>query len=220
MNFKIIIYRLLFLVSQFIGEIGVAFSQEARVTTFKHIMRWQDESSFPNYFPPHGVLDSINGGIQKYLMRQYNVSRVSFPDKDDYTIITGFGTNYTITEKERKSGKIESSNGQKLVIEMNWITEVTTLTITGDTKTKIVVPLVGQLYNDSALAGNFIFDKQKLSKNKRIISSSGSNIGDPSPKNEEKVEWYPIFMKKVATPDEIASALGILVCLFLGIGNM
>lgn len=479
MNFKIWIYRLLILASIFMLKITITYSQEARVITFKHTLRWLDESSFPNYFLLSGIRDSINGEIQRDLIRQYNVSNVSFPDKVDYKIITGFGkpknssseskhsagydveiysvltratagyavfwsvnllirkegkiilekeakheiensntgaymtsvrwlspyefqkilgglikealglggefkekiivgriedkekeigmwfpessryilkkngswlhsgnfsaqlvnekdtimqfgyknkvdlnlgkvslkpilanlfteltrieTSYTIIEKERKSGKLEFSNGQKMIIELNWIEKITTSTITGETERTISVPLVGQLYGDSTLAGSFIyenisktlvsketkekfnwvsgaytensfgtvvihriigtfnnkpftaeynelfgfieiktdnqtlsamvfqncnpknlqsFDKQKLSKNKLTISESGGNIGNPSLDKEEKVEWYPIFIKKGATPEDMVTGLGILVCLFFGIGNM
>ena len=479
MNLKILIYRLLILFSLFMFSISFSFSQEARVSTFKHTLRWLDESNFPNYFLLSDLRDSINGDIQRALIRQYNVSKVSLPDKVDYKIITGFGkpkntpstsnysagydieiysvltrattgfavfwsvnlvvrkdgkvmiekeakheiensntgaymtsvrwlsphefqkilgglikealglentssdkiiigrvedkekeirmwfpessryilkkngswlhsanfsaelvndqdsiiqlsyknkpdfslgkislkpvfaglftdvtglgTNYSINEMERKIGKLEFSNRKTLQIEMNWIEKITTSTRTGETLRSITVPLVGRLYNDSILAGNFIyenisktlatketkekfswvsgaytensfgtvvihkiigtfnnkpftaeynelfgfieiktdnqtlcamvfqncnpknlqsFDKQKLSKNKRTISASGTNIGTPSLKNDEKVEWYPYFVKNGATPDEITTGLGILVCLFFGIGNM
>jgi hypothetical protein len=220
---------------------------------------------------------------------------------DLFTEMTGIGTTYTIIEKERKRGVLEFSGGKKLLIEMDWIEEVTVSTVSGETESRISVPLIGQLYNDTILAGNFIyekisktlvssetkekfslasgtyqensfgtavihrikgnlnnkpfiaeynqlfglveiksdnqtlaamivqncnpenlqsFDKNKLSKNKRTISESGSNFGTPSLENRKKLEWYPFYVKGNATTDELQTSLGIMVCLFFGIGNM
>jgi len=221
---------------------------------------------------------------------------------DLFTGIIGLGTEYTIKEKERKRGTIQFSDGKNLTIELNWIEEVTTSNTTGEVKSRITVPLVGQIFNDTTGIGNFIyekistilssevtkekfswvsgpytensfgtamihrirgklhdkpfvaeynelfgfvevktenqtfaclifqncnpenkqsFDNSKLSKNKRIMSGTTvNNLGTPSLENEAKLEWYPIFIKKNSTSAELETGLGILVCLFFGIGNM
>ncbi|MEI6678913.1 MAG: hypothetical protein WCL21_09920 [Mariniphaga sp.] len=67
------------------------FAQDARVVTFKHTIRWLNESQFPNYFLIPEVRDSINGHFKKIILLKFKVSNVSFPDKVDYRNITGFG---------------------------------------------------------------------------------------------------------------------------------
>ena len=64
------------------------------------------------------------------------------------------------------------------------------------------------------------FNKQKLSKNKIFVTGSSSNVGVPSMKKETKQEWYPLFIKKNSTPEELVNSLEILTCLFFGMGNM
>ena len=463
----------------FLFQPWVIMAQEARIITFNHTLRWLTETSFPNYFLLRDVRDTINADIQKYLVQQFNVTNVTFPDKVDYHIINGFGkpkysssesnnsagydaeiysfltrattgkavfwsvnviirkdgnivhqkevrheiensnisaymkevrwvsphefqkifgelfreaigiggdysakiivgdimekekemrqwfpgstryllkkngawlnagnfaaqmmndndtvlqfgyrnrlefkfgkislkpiladlfteltglgSTYSITEKERKRGVLEFSGGKNLQIEMNWIEEVTAFNITGETKRQITVPLVGQIYTDTTLVGNFIyekitqtlvsdqtrekfswasgpynensfgtvvihrvkgnlgnkpftaeynelfglveikrdnqtlatmivqncnpenpnsFDKMRISKNKSVISESGSNIGKPSIGKGSKPEWYPFFVKANATADDMVTGVGIMVCLFFGIGNM
>ena len=221
---------------------------------------------------------------------------------DLFTAATGIGTTYTITEKERKRGVMEFSNGKNLTIGLNWIEEITTTNTTGDVQSRITVPLIGQIFNDTILMGNFIyeeisstlasgvtkekfswvsgpymensfgtavihrikgklhdlpfvaeynelfgyveikienqtlacmifqncnpengqsFDNSRLSKNKLIKSgASVNNLAKPSLGNEDKLEWYPIFIRKNFTTTEMENGLGILACLFFGIGNM
>ncbi len=221
---------------------------------------------------------------------------------DLFTATTGIGTTYTIKEKERKRGVLEFSNGKNLMIGLNWIEEITTTNTTGEVQSRITVPLVGQIFNDTTLMGNFIyekisttlssevtkekfswvsgpytensygtavihriigklqekpfvaeynelfghvevkienqtlacmifqncnpengqsFDNSKLSKNKRVMSGANvNNVATPSLENEVKLEWYPIFIRKDFTSSEMETGLGILVCLFFGIGNM
>ena len=213
-----------------------------------------------------------------------------------FTGITRVGTTYTIKEKERKRGIIEFSNGVKLLIQLDWIEEVTSSTISDEVEVHTSVPLIGQIFIDKIPVGNFIyekitenisqgeakvkfnlvsgsytenslglavlhrvkgtlhdkkftaeynelfglseiksesetlasmvfqncnpenqqsFNKQKLSKNKIFVTTSGSSLGPSSMKKESKQEWYPLFIKKNSTPEELHSGIEILTCLFL-----
>ena len=76
-----------------------------------------------------------------------------------FTEITGIGTTYTITEKSRKKGVLEFSNGGKTVIQLNWIEDVTVSANSEEVERQITVPLVGQLYNDTAALGNFVYER-------------------------------------------------------------
>lgn len=217
-----------------------------------------------------------------------------------FTEITGLGTTYTIREKERKRGTIEFSNGLRLLIQLDWIEEITSSTISDDVEIRTTVPMMGQIFMDKTPVGNFIYEritqvissgeekikfsptsgqytenslgtavihrvtgtlsekkfsaeynelfglseikfdnetlasmifqncnpenqqsynKQRLSKNKRFITGSSSNVGTPSMKKETKQEWYLLFVKKNSTPEELATSLEILTCLFFGMGN-
>ncbi len=78
---------------------------------------------------------------------------------DMFTQTTGLGTEYTIKEKEQKRGVLEFSNGKKLEIQLNWIEEITSMTNSDEVRSHISVPLVGQLYNDTALVGSFVYEK-------------------------------------------------------------
>ena len=69
----------------------LAIAQDAQVNTFKHTIRWLNESNFPNYFQIPGIRDSVNSNIKQDLKRQFMVQNVTFPDKVEYRIITGFG---------------------------------------------------------------------------------------------------------------------------------
>ncbi|MDO9256925.1 MAG: hypothetical protein Q7U54_15500 [Bacteroidales bacterium] len=59
-----------------------------------------------------------------------------------------------------------------------------------------------------------------LSKNKRIMTSSGQNVVKPSMENEKYVEWYPVYFSANATNEAREICVETLVCLFFGIGNM
>jgi hypothetical protein len=63
-------------------------------------------------------------------------------------------------------------------------------------------------------------DKNKLSKNKRIITGSVSSIASPSLDHEKKLEWYPFYLKGNSSHNELVTAIEIMVCLFFGIGNI
>jgi hypothetical protein len=77
---------------------------------------------------------------------------------DLFTGITGLGTTYTIKEKERRRGTIEFSNGLKLLIQLDWIDEITSSTMTDGVEIHTVVPLVGQIFMDKVPIGNFIYE--------------------------------------------------------------
>jgi len=220
---------------------------------------------------------------------------------DLFSGITGMGTTYTIKEKEKKRGTIEFSNGLKLLIQLDWIEEITASTMTDGVAIHTTVPLVGQIFMDKVPIGNFIyekisqvlsqgeakekfnwvsgsyienslgtavinritgvldnrkfsaeynelfgqsdiksegetlasmifqncnpenlqsFDKQKISKNKMFVTSASSNVGTPTMNKGTKQEWYPLFIKENSKPEEIATSLEILICLFFGMGNM
>ncbi len=218
-----------------------------------------------------------------------------------FTALTGIGTEYTLKQKDHKSGVLEFSNKQQIKILLEWIEEVTYSTTSDETTSRITVPLIGQLIKDnqpqgefvyqriseiistpetkekfSLIAGNIVensygtaiqhrvkgtlndvdfaveydelfsfsdikvnnetqasmifqncnpqnsqsFNEGKLSKNKKWMTSAYSNIGKPNLKNEEKLEWYPIFIKNNANTDEMEEVCELLVCLFFAIGNM
>ena len=67
------------------------FSQEGHVVTFSHTIRWLNESNFPNYFLITEIKDSINDLINKKLTQKLGIKNVTFPEKVEYNIITGFG---------------------------------------------------------------------------------------------------------------------------------
>lgn len=76
-----------------------------------------------------------------------------------FTGITGMGTTYTIKEKEKRRGTIEFSNGLNLLIQLDWIEEITASTMTDGIEIHTVVPLVGQIFMDKVPIGNFIYEK-------------------------------------------------------------
>jgi len=93
---------------------------------------------------------------------------------DLFTGITGLGTTYTIKEKERRRGTIGFSNGLKLLIQLDWIDEITTSTTTDGVEVRTVVPLVGQILMDKVPIGNFIYEKisQVLSQGEAKVKLS------------------------------------------------
>lgn len=66
-------------------------AQEAQVTTFKHTLRWLEDSGFPNYFIDHSTRGLIWEEISETLKNHLEVEHVVLPEKVDYKIITGFG---------------------------------------------------------------------------------------------------------------------------------
>lgn len=218
-----------------------------------------------------------------------------------FTGLTGIGIEYTLKQKDHKSGELEFSNKQQIEILLEWIEEVTYSTTSDETTSRITVPLIGQLIKDnqpqgefiyqrisevistpetkekfSLIAGNTIensygtaiqhrvkgnlndleftveydelfsfsdikvnneilasmifqncnpqnsqsFNEEKLSKNKKMMTSFYSNVGKPKLNKEEKLEWYPVFIKNDASLDEMAEVCQLLVCLFFAMGNM
>ena len=74
-----------------IGSLHTAIGQDASVITFKHTIRWVEESDFPNYFLNPEVRDSINTQMRADLIRQFRFSNVIFPDNIEFRNIKGFG---------------------------------------------------------------------------------------------------------------------------------
>ena len=70
---------------------NTTYGQDASVVTFKHTIRWLEESNFPNYFLNPEVRDSINTQIKADLIHQFRFSNINFPDNIDYRNIKGFG---------------------------------------------------------------------------------------------------------------------------------
>lgn len=70
---------------------GISVAQEARVRTFKHTVRWLNESNFPNYFIEKNTRDSVYADVRKNLEKVLKVANVELPGKVDYKIIAGFG---------------------------------------------------------------------------------------------------------------------------------
>ena len=70
---------------------NTTYGQDASVVTFKHTIRWLEESNFPNYFLNPEVRDSINTQIKADLIHQFRFSNINFPEKIDYRNIKGFG---------------------------------------------------------------------------------------------------------------------------------
>lgn len=218
-----------------------------------------------------------------------------------FTDLTGIGTAYTLKQKEQKSGLLEFSNKQQIKILLEWIEEVTYSTTSDEVMSRITVPLIGQLVKDDHPQGEFVYQRisevlstpetkeklnafagpvvensfgtaiqhrvkgtldslnfsvgydelfsvsdlkmngetiaamvfqncnpmnqrsyneGKLSKNKKFMTSSYSSIGKPKLNNEEKQEWYPVFIKNGASTDEMTKACEMMVCLFFAMGNM
>ena len=70
---------------------NTTYGQDASVITFKHTIRWLEESDFPNYFLNPEVRDSIKTQIKADLIHQFKFSNINFPDKIEYRNIKGFG---------------------------------------------------------------------------------------------------------------------------------
>lgn len=66
-------------------------SQQASIVTFRHDLRWVDESKFPNYFLIEEVRDSIFKVTQQEIGNYLNLTKVKLPEEVSYTIINGFG---------------------------------------------------------------------------------------------------------------------------------
>lgn len=218
-----------------------------------------------------------------------------------FTALTGIGKEYTLKQKDHKSGVLEFSNKQQIKILLEWIEEVTYSTTSDETTSQITVPLIGQLIKDnqpqgefvyqrisevistpetkekfSLIAGNIVensygtaiqhrvkgilnevefavtydelfsfsdikvnnetwasmifqncnpensqsFNEGKLSKNKKWMTSTFTNIGKPKLNKGEKLEWYPVFIKNDVGVDKMAEICQLLVCLFFAMENM
>jgi hypothetical protein len=96
---------------------------------------------------------------------------------------------------------------------------------------KVVIPGLSEIKSGSETLASMIFEncnpgnqqsfnKQKLSKNKIFVTETRSDVGTPSMTKEAKQKWYPLFIKKNASPEELATSIEILTCLFFGMGNM
>jgi hypothetical protein len=218
-----------------------------------------------------------------------------------FTGLTGIGVEYTLKQKDRKSGVLEFSNKQQIKILLEWIEEVTYSTTSDETTSQITVPLIGQLIKDNQPRGEFVyqrisevistpetkekfslftgntventygtaiqhrvkgtfndvefvvaydelfsfsnikvnnetlatmifqncnpqnsqsFNEGKLSKNKKWVTTTFTNVGKPKLNNEEKLEWYPVFIKNDVSVDEMTEACQLLICLFFAMDNM
>jgi len=281
----------------------------------KEVRSW-----FPNstkyILKTHGAMQS--GGNFSALMVNENdtILRMTYKNKADvsfepisakpffakaFTNLTGIGTVYTLKQKEKRSGLLEFSDNQQILILLEWIEEVTYSTNSDETTSHIVVPLIGQLVKDNQPQGEFVyqlisevistpetkeklnlfagnvvensfgtaiqhrikgklnelefiveynelfsvseiklnnetiasmvfqncnpqnplsFNEGKLSKNKKWQTQTNTNVGKPKLNNEEKLEWYPVFIKNDANNNEIVEVCELLVCLFFAIGNM
>ena len=104
--------------------------------------------------------DTLTHGVYKNLM-EISLGKVSLkPILSRFlSDITGIGTTYTITEKERKRGVLEFSKGEKLVLELEWFEDVTFSTNSDEVQRSITVPMVGQIYNDNISVGDFVYKK-------------------------------------------------------------
>ena len=91
------------------------------------------------------------------------------------TDVTGIGTTYTITEKERKRGTLEFEKREKLVLELEWFEDITFSTNSNEVQRRVTVPMVGQIFNDNISVGDFVYEKIT-----QVLKTS---------KTEEKFSW-------------------------------
>ena len=94
------------------------FSQEAHIITFNHSLRWLNESNFPNYFLVPEIKDSINNLFCNDLTQRYGIKKVTFPEKVEYNIITGFG-------KQKKIPSISSNPSEYEIDVFSFLTRAT-----------------------------------------------------------------------------------------------
>jgi len=70
-------------------------AQVPQVVTFRHELRWADETKFPNYFMLPEVRDSVFNSTKLELMNYLQASDIKFPGDVLYKIIPGFGKQKT-----------------------------------------------------------------------------------------------------------------------------
>lgn len=81
-------------------------AQDARVRTFKHTVRWLNESNFPNYFIEKNTRDSVYSDIRKNLEKALKVTTIEMPEKVYYKVIYGFGK----PKDEPAAGAVSADN--------------------------------------------------------------------------------------------------------------
>lgn len=60
--------------------------------------------------------------------------------------------------------------------------------------------------------------QQKMSENKKWVTSSSQNITKPKMNDEKKIEWYPVYISENADKETMKNCLKILICMFIGMG--
>ena len=128
--------------------------------------------------------DTLIAGVYKNILG-INLGKISFKPVLSRLItdVTGIGTTYTITEKERRRGALEFSKGEKLTLELEWFEDITYSTNSEEVERRISVPMAGQLFTDTIFVGDFVYEKinQVLKTNK--TEEKFSWISGPYTKN-------------------------------------
>ena len=65
---------------------------------------------------------------------------------------------------------------------------------------------------------NTAVSNMRLSKNKRVMTSSSQTVGKPSLDNDEKLEWYNLYLPEDTSGKSTIEIVQTLVCLFFSIG--
>lgn len=68
-----------------------SLAQQAEVVTFRHDLRWVDESKFPNYLLVNEVHDAIFKTVEQEVSNYLKLSTLKMPEEVSYKIINGFG---------------------------------------------------------------------------------------------------------------------------------
>jgi hypothetical protein len=102
---------------------------------------------------------------------------------------------------------------QEFSVEYNKLFSVSEIKLNNET-------IASMIFQNCNPQNPLSFNEGKLSKNKKWQIQTNSNIGKPKLNNEEKLEWYPVFIKNDANTDEMAEVCELLVCLFFAMGNM
>ena len=135
---------------------------------------WLSSNNFA--FQLQKAKDTLVHGVYK-TMPEITFGKVSLKTvlSRQITDVTGIGTSYTITEKERRRGSLEFSKGDKLTLELEWFEDITFTTNSDEVERRITVPMVGQLLIEGISVGDFVYEKIT-----QVLKNS---------KTEEKFSW-------------------------------
>jgi hypothetical protein len=138
---------------------------------------------------------------------------ISTPEtKEKFSLLAGntVENSYGTAIQHRVNGNL---NDLKTTVEYDELFSFSEIKVNNET-------LASMIFQNCNSRNPLSFNEGKISKNKKWMTSTIPNVGKPKLNNEEKLEWYPVFIKNDASTDEIAEVCELLVCLFFAMGNM